>query len=1477
MGSAWPRRIFRLNLWCLALLQPLFLAPQVQAQSFVPQGPNASSGNLFTVQSGDLPPNGTVAGALGAVVASPTDAKTLYVSSPNGGIWKTTNGGASWAALTSTQASLSVASLALDPTDRSGQTLIAGTGLSSNGTVCGNSGVCFVAGSGNTPNGLLQTRDGGATWITLGGTTLTGQSVAAVAERGQVILAGTYELSGFTSSVQKTAGGLYRSTDGGATFNLVSGGSGLAAGPVSAIAGDPANPNRLYAAVTAPSTSGADLSSTAVYVSNDTGATWTRVFNAANSAGTISGTTQTAIRMAAGPSGTLAVGVFTSGVGAAGSGALTGLFYSNNSGASWTALPVPTLNNGNQASPNFAIAIDPNNPRFVYVSGDRIAASPFTATVFRVDAVGLTATDMSGAAFTADGSSVHADSRALAFDANGRLILVGDGGIYTRSQPQTTAGSWVGLNNLSVREIGSIGYDAVTKRIAVAAQDTGVAIQNAPNATQYAAVNGGDGTNVAINDRTLAGRSAVYTSSQNLGGLTRFVFDAQGNAVGPAGGANVQCNGIACTTAVAGNVFSAPFVLNRVDPSRIAMGGDQVYIAQDLTGGNGPTAASVNLALTGLTAFGGAIGKIAYGANDNVNAILAATVGGDLAFSTTATAGSFNVLPAYGTSGAGVPTSIVFDNRTQNRFYSADFNMVVGTTDRGNTFQNLTPNLPANFTRPTAIEFMSTNGVNALLIGGVNSVANAASTVVVADSNATGNLANWRFFGQGLPNVQVSQLVYNAQADVLAVGTFGRGAYALYDVTSNFPQATVLQFGLANNDSNPNAAVLTDGTSASRPLIKYGTGTLTIAGNTTYSGGTTINNGVLQLGNGGAGGSFVGNVAFCSDGANPLCNAATTKALTFNRSDIFTFAGAISGPGQVGQIGTGTTILTANSTYTGQTVITLGTLQVDGSITSQVTVNAGGRLTGTGRTGGTVVGNGAILAPGDPRAANPIGQLRDNGPLTLLPGAIMQLEIGRGSDNISVAGAASLAGTLSLFFDPVSLSNRYTLLTAAGGETGKFDSLQTNLAPFLTARLEYDNSEVDVLLTSNFAGMPGLNRNQKSVGIALDAAFNSNGGSLGGLLGLTTDQIPLTLTRLSGETATGSQQTTFEAMAQFLNTLLDPFIGGRGDNSTPPPARSSYAEDDVAADAYASDGRKRTKSEREAYAAVYRKSAMRNSVYDPHWSVWAAGFGGSQTTDGNGATGSSVSSSRVFGTAVGADYLLSPHTIAGFALAGGGTNFSVANGGSGHSDLFQAGVFIKHTAGAAYVSGALAYGWQDVTTDRNLTIAGVDQLRARFTANAYSGRLEGGYRFATPWMGITPYAAGQFTTFDLPAYAEGVVMGSNAFALAYGAKSVTDPRSELGVRTDRSFALQTAMLTLRGRLAWAHDFDPNRNIAATFQTLPGASFVVNGAAQAHDSALATASAEMKWMNRWSAAATFEGEFSDVTRSYAGKGVVRYTW
>ena len=283
--------------------------------------------------------------------------------------------------------------------------------------------------------------------------------------------------------------------------------------------------------------------------------------------------------------------------------------------------------------------------------------------------------------------------------------------------------------------------------------------------------------------------------------------------------------------------------------------------------------------------------------------------------------------------------------------------------------------------------------------------------------------------------------------------------------------------------------------------------------------------------------------------------------------------------------------------------------------------------------------------------------------------------------------------------------------------------------------------------------------------------------------------------------------------------------------------------------------------------------------FTPHWSVWATAFGGSQATDGNTALGSNNTTSNVAATAVGADYLIAPHTIAGFALAGGGTSFSVANGGSGRSDLFQAGAYLRHSSGPAYISAALAYGWQDITTNRTVSIAGTDQLRAQFNANAWSGRAEGGYRFVAPvgGLGITPYAAAQFVAFNLPAYAEQAVAGSNVFALAYGARNATDVRTELGLRSDKSFAVADGILTLRGRFAWAHDYNTNRAIAATFQALPAAGFVVNGAAQASESALTTASIEMTWKQGWSLAATFEGEFSDVTTSYGGKGTVRYSW
>jgi outer membrane autotransporter protein len=397
----------------------------------------------------------------------------------------------------------------------------------------------------------------------------------------------------------------------------------------------------------------------------------------------------------------------------------------------------------------------------------------------------------------------------------------------------------------------------------------------------------------------------------------------------------------------------------------------------------------------------------------------------------------------------------------------------------------------------------------------------------------------------------------------------------------------------------------------------------------------------------------------------------------------------------------------------------------------------------------------------------------------------------------------------------------------------------------------------------------GAPLNPTHVAAGIDNALNGGAtlpAGFSGLLLLGPQQLSAALNQLSGENSTQAQQGSFQLTNSFLSLLTDPFAANRGVGSAMgfAPERGSGLPPAIAS----------------AYGMV-TKAPPAAAGYAPRWDVWGAGFGGSNTTSGNPTVvGSHDTTSNVGGFAAGADYRLAPDTLVGFSLAGGATSWSLANAfGGGHSDVFLAGFYGARQAGAAYVSGAFSYSNYWMKTDRNVAVAGFDQLHADFNAQNFGGRLEGGYHLPT-WMGVrwTPYAAVQLQAFSTPSYSEIAAAGSPQFALAYNSRTATAFRGELGGRTDKTIALgDGSQLNLFGKIAWAHDefSDPTLNVS--FTGLPLASFAVTGATPAHDLALVTAGSEWRFANNVSVMVKFDGEFANQSQTYSGTGRLRYTW
>lgn len=765
----------------------LFTFPSF-AQGFgghwVPQGPAPT---VFG-QVENVVPDNEVVGAIHSVVAHPTDPDVLFIAAVNGGIWRTENATAlrpTWTRLTDGLASNSYGALVYDRNDPDQRTLVAGVGLYSS-----------YARLGGARTGLYRTTNNGNSWTAVdGGGVLLGKNVSGIASRGSTLVISVDQADSFTFANI----GVWRSTDGGASFTQIAQGNGAATGLPGGVThdlvGDPNDPTRLFTSVVFADLVGGQ---NGVYRSGDTGATWTKVSNAAMDALLISGVTSN-VEFAVGQHDNVYAAI-------ANSGRLAGVFRSGDGGTTWTAMGLPEtteaggavfgIHPGGQASIHMSIVADPTDANIVYVGGDRqpfftegggpgpffpnsIGAENFSGRLFRGDAsqplgsqwVHLTHSDSLGAAGggTASNSSPHADSREMTFDAAGNLVETDDGGVYKRTQPRSNAGDWFSLNgDLAVTEHHNGAYDRFAQVHFSGNQDNGTTYQVFPGVPIWSLLLSGDGGDVQIDDTALGGISIRYSSAQGLQAFNRTFWDAANNFVGfvfPAlqvlgGGAAIQPQ------------FTTPVRVNDVEPERLLIGAaNSLYESLD----QGDTVTEIG---PGVFAVGIGRQPLAYGNPDNPDVIYSGNI--DTIVVRTGPPGSpLLSRPSFPGTGSGFTIrGIAIDPDDHETAYVANTIGVFVTHDAGVTWAALTGNLPSLALFPNrALELIERPDDDDP--GKSNDVLVVATSNGVYYAREASGFSTWKRLGSGLPTVPVFDLEYDAVADVLNGATLGRGTFEL--------------------------------------------------------------------------------------------------------------------------------------------------------------------------------------------------------------------------------------------------------------------------------------------------------------------------------------------------------------------------------------------------------------------------------------------------------------------------------------------------------------------------------------------------------------------------------------------------------------------------------------------------------------------------------------------------------------------------
>ena len=520
----------------------------------------------------------------------------------------------------------------------------------------------------------------------------------------------------------------------------------------------------------------------------------------------------------------------------------------------------------------------------------------------------------------------------------------------------------------------------------------------------------------------------------------------------------------------------------------------------------------------------------------------------------------------------------------------------------------------------------------------------------------------------------------------------------------------------------------------------------------------------------------------------------------------------------------------------------LGNLQLSPGARNEVHNHAGAQLLhgGTLDLGGTgtLRNEGTLAHGGAPGAATRIDGHFEQG-----TGGTLALRVDpqRGvTDTLHVTGQATLAGALQPLLHnahTVAPGTRElgTLLSAGGGLDAS--ALQVPDTAILDFRLQHGDGAVGFSVHADFSP-EGMSEDVQRLGDLLGGAQAADRENFRALTArLVTMATPQELHQAYWELS-GAGATTVATVGTRLATLFGRLLTDR----------------------------------------VGAQPAARAAGQTGH-SAWAQALGERHSVRQDGA-GTADAEARLEGLASGTETRLSARSTVGLALAGNRSELGMSHGYRARGRGLQLGAYGAHEGAGrwagAYAAGSLNIARQVLDTERLFELTGA-AYRARLHTDAVGARGEVGLRMGLPGWGVAPYAALQLQHFVMRAHRESGTEQPH-LALAYGRSAFTQARTELGTALHGRHTLRDgSVLSLRGRLAWAHEAWTEHRMNASFQTLGAEGFAVKGLTPASDLAVLAAQAELRLAAALAAEISAQGEAGRGTRTRSWALAVRYSW